>query len=41
MELQGTRTLVDACFDDVRRFVGNAEQADDITVLALSRRAAG
>jgi serine phosphatase RsbU (regulator of sigma subunit) len=31
------RKLVGAIFDDVRRFVGKAEQADDLTVLALRR----
>jgi serine phosphatase RsbU (regulator of sigma subunit) len=36
---QNARTVVDACFDAVRRFVGNAEQADDITVLAIRRAA--
>jgi serine phosphatase RsbU (regulator of sigma subunit)/CHASE2 domain-containing sensor protein len=34
---QSARTVVDACFDAVRRFVGKAEQADDITVLAIRR----
>lgn len=33
------RTVVDFCFDAVRRFVGDAEQADDITVLAIRRAA--
>ena len=32
---------VAAVIDDVRRFVGDAEQADDITVLALRRWQAG
>jgi serine phosphatase RsbU (regulator of sigma subunit) len=31
------RLVVDACFEAVRRFVGDAEQADDITVLAVRR----
>jgi len=31
------RNLVAAVIDDVRRFVGGAEQADDVTVLALRR----
>ncbi len=31
------RDVVDLCFEAVRRFVGNAEQADDITVLAIRR----
>jgi len=31
------RTLVAAVIDDVRRFVGKAEQADDVTVLAVRR----
>jgi len=31
------RDLVTGIFDDVRRFVGEAEAADDITVLALRR----
>ena len=31
------RTVVDFCFEAVRRFVGNAEQADDIAVLAIRR----
>jgi serine phosphatase RsbU (regulator of sigma subunit) len=31
------RNLVAAVIDDVRRFVGEAEQADDVTVLALRR----
>jgi serine phosphatase RsbU (regulator of sigma subunit)/CHASE2 domain-containing sensor protein len=31
------RNLVAAIFEDVRRFVGKAEQADDVTVLALRR----
>ena len=35
------RSAVDAAFDDVRRFVGGAEQADDITVLAIRRLAGG
>jgi adenylate cyclase len=37
------RNLVAAVIDDVRRFTGEAEQADDVTVLALRRatRAAG
>jgi adenylate cyclase len=34
------RTVVDSCFEAVSRFVGTAEQADDITVLAI-RRGAG
>ncbi|MGH7061459.1 MAG: PP2C family protein-serine/threonine phosphatase, partial [Stellaceae bacterium] len=34
---QSARTVVDACFDAVSRFVGKAEQADDITVLAIRR----
>ncbi len=29
------KAVVDACFDAVGRFVGDAEQADDITVLAI------
>ena len=29
----GTRTIVDAVFDDVRHFAGDAEPADDITLL--------
>src|SRR5262249_28971012 len=31
------RNLVAGILDDVRRFVGKAEQADDVTVLALRR----
>jgi adenylate cyclase len=31
------RTVVEFCFDEVRRFAGSAEQADDITVLAIRR----
>ena len=31
------RNLVAAVIDDVRRFIGEAEQADDVTVLALRR----
>lgn len=31
------KAIVDSCFEAVRRFVGNAEQADDITVLAIRR----
>ena len=34
------RTVVDFCFDAVRRFVSGADQADDIAVLAI-RRIAG
>ena len=34
------RNLVDRCFEAVRRFIGNAEQADDITVLAIRRGSA-
>ena len=33
----GTRTIVDAVFDDVRHFAGEAEPADDITLLAIRR----
>ena len=38
-ELPGnsSKAIVDSCFEAVRRFVGNAEQADDITVLAIRR----
>ena len=31
------RCVVAAVVDDVRRFVGGAEQADDMTLLALRR----
>jgi adenylate cyclase len=34
---QSAKTVVDFCFDAVGRFVGKAEQADDITVLAIRR----
>ncbi len=34
---ESARSVVDFCFDAVRGFVGNAEQADDITVLAIRR----
>jgi phosphoserine phosphatase RsbU/P len=34
------QSLVRAVIDDLRRFVGGAEQADDLTLLAL-RRVAG
>lgn len=34
------KSVVDACFEAVGRFVGDAEQADDITLLAI-RRAPG
>jgi len=33
----GARALVDAAFDDVRHFAGDAEPADDITLLAIRR----
>ena len=36
---ENARDVVDFCFEAVRRFVGNAEQADDITVLAIRRGA--
>ena len=31
------RAAVDAAFDDVRQFAGEAEPADDITLLAIRR----
>jgi adenylate cyclase len=36
---ESAKTVVDFCFDAVGRFVGDAEQADDITVLAIRRGA--
>jgi sigma-B regulation protein RsbU (phosphoserine phosphatase) len=35
--VDSARSIVDLCFEAVRRFVGSAEQADDITVLAIRR----
>ncbi|MGE5270814.1 MAG: CHASE2 domain-containing protein [Thiohalocapsa sp.] len=34
---ESAQAIVDACFEAVQRFAGNAEQADDITVLAIRR----
>jgi len=33
----GARAAVDAAFDDVCQFAGEAEPADDITLLAIRR----
>jgi serine phosphatase RsbU (regulator of sigma subunit) len=33
----GARAVVDTTFDDVRHFAGEAEPADDITLLAIRR----